>query len=130
MAQQNVRYSDFGLDMTPLPDSGNLSIKTNANAVKQALSNLIQISFGEKPFHPEIGFGLRHYLFENITPVILSSMRRHLEEIITNYEPRVSIISIDFTDNIDSNELGITIWFLIVNLENPVKLDFLIQRVR
>jgi phage baseplate assembly protein W len=130
MAQPSVRYSDFGLDFTPSPDTGNISIKNNASAIKQSLSNLMMIAFGEKPFHPEIGFGLRNYLFENITPIVISSMRRHIEEIITSYEPRVNIISIDFSDNIDSNELGISIYFTAINLENPIRLEFIVQRVR
>lgn len=130
MVKNNVRYSDFGLDFIPSPDTGNLSVKTDASAIKQSLANLMMISFGEKPFHPEIGFGLRNYLFENITPIVISAMRRHIEEIITSYEPRVNIISIDFTDDVDSNELGITIYFTALNLENPIKLEFIVQRVR
>lgn len=123
-------YSDFGMDFTPSPDTGNLSVKTNANAIKQSLSNLMLLAFGDKPFHPEIGFGLRNYLFQNLTPIVISSMRRHIEEIITSYEPRVKINSINFTDDIDSNNLGITIFFQALNIENPIKLDFLVQRIR
>ena len=131
MAQpDSIRYADFGVDFFPAPETGNLSLKTNANAVKQSLTNLMQLAFGEKPFHPEIGFGLRNYLFENLTPILISSMRRHIEEIITNYEPRVKIISIEFQDNADSNDLGISLYFTVLNLENPQKLDFLIARVR
>lgn len=123
-------YSDFGIGFIPSPDTGNLSVKTNANAIKQSLSNLMLLAFGDKPFHPEIGFGLRNYLFQNLTPIVISSLRRHIEEIITSYEPRVKINSINFTDDIDSNNLGITIFFQALNIENPIKLDFLVQRIR
>lgn len=126
--QPDIQYSDFGLDFTPSPDTGNISVKTNANAIKQSLSNLMLLAFGEKPFHPEIGFGLRNYLFENMTPIVISTMRRHIEEIITSYEPRVKILGIDFRDT--DNNINITIMFKAINIENPIKLDFLVQRIR
>ena len=33
------------------------------------MRNLIFTNFGEKPFHPEIGSGVRDMLFENMTPI-------------------------------------------------------------
>ena len=128
--KQSTRYSDFSLDLIPNPNTGDISKKLDANAVKQAVKNLIMLSFGEKPFHPEIGFGIKQFLFENMTPLTVTALKRHLTEILIEYEPRIKILSIDISDELDQNSIGINLVFSIVNIENPVSLTFYVERVR
>ena len=43
----------------------------------------------EKPFHPEIGSGVRDMLFENMTPFVAIMLTKRVEDVIENFEPRV-----------------------------------------
>ena len=50
------------------------------DAVKRSVKNLIQTNFYERPFHPELGCGVRELLFENF----ISYWSKNNESIIKN----------------------------------------------
>ena len=46
---------------------------TDITAVKRSIRNLVLTNHYEKPFHPEIGCGVRELLFELMTPINCTS---------------------------------------------------------
>ena len=56
-------YTDIDL-LFKAKGNGDLYKKNDAAAVKQAVKNLIQTNFHEKPFTPYFGANLRNMLFE------------------------------------------------------------------
>jgi len=72
-------------------------------------------NFYEKPFHPEIGSGIRDMLFENMTPITAVVLARKVEDVIENFEPRARLISVRSLPNVDRNEYEVTIEFFVVN---------------
>ena len=72
-------------------------------------------NFYEKPFHPEIGSGIRDMLFENMTPITAVVLARKIEDVIENFEPRARLISVRSLPNLDRNEYEVTIEFFVVN---------------
>ena len=48
----------------------------------------------ERPFHPELGSGVRDMLFENMTPFVAIMLTKRVEDIIENFEPRVRLMSV------------------------------------
>jgi phage baseplate assembly protein W len=83
--------------------------------VKRSIRNLVLINFYEKPFHPEIGSGIRDMLFENMTPITAVVLARKVEDVIENFEPRARLISVRSLPNLDRNEYEVTIEFFVVN---------------
>ena len=59
-------YKDLNLNFTKHPIRKDITPLTGAAAVKRSVRNLVQYGHFEKPFHPEIGSGIRDLLFENI----------------------------------------------------------------
>jgi phage baseplate assembly protein W len=69
----------------------------------------------EKPFHPEIGSGIRDMLFENMSNMTAFILAKKIEDVIENFEPRVKLISVRADPNLDRNEYEVTIEFFVVN---------------
>ena len=64
---RNVRqYKDLDLFFSRKRGSNDIAKITDIEAVKRSVRNLVLTNFYEKPFHPEIGSGVRDMLFENM----------------------------------------------------------------
>jgi hypothetical protein len=61
-------YKDLNLFFTPNPVTKDVSKVTDVQAIKRSVRNLVLLNPGEKPFHPEIGTGIRASLFEGFGP--------------------------------------------------------------
>ena len=123
-------YVDLDLDFTRHPVTNDVVKITDVDAVKRSVRNLINTQFYERPFHPELGCGVRDLLFENFTPMIGIFIRRKIEEVLNNYEPRASISSILVNEQEDRNGIDVVINFYVLNLPNPVSVTTTLQRIR
>ena len=127
-------YKDLNLFFTPNPVTKDISKVTDVQAIKRSVRNLVLLNPGEKPFHPEIGTGIRGALFENFDPIQLSALRSRIEEVILKYEPRVILRSVDFgaeEQNLDNNTLSCRISFFISNAPDRLEeVDIFLQRIR
>ncbi len=123
-------YVDLDLDFTRHPVTNDVVKITDVEAVKRSVKNLINTQFYERPFHPELGCGVRDMLFENYTPMTGIFMRRKIEEVLSNYEPRASLTSIQVNEQMDRNAIDIVVNFYVLNLPNPVSVTTTLQRIR
>lgn len=130
MARNTRIFSDIDLNFTPHPVFGDLTLRYDENAIKQAIKNLLQIRHFEKPFHSEIGSPLRELLFEPITPLTELMARRTIIDLIANFEPRVELIDVEVIASDENNSLYINVTFKIVNTDRPLTLDFVLERTR
>ena len=102
---RNVRqYRDLDLFFGRKPVSGDVNILTDVENIKRAVRNLILTNVFERPFHPELGSGVRDMLFENMTPFVAIMLTKRVEDIIENFEPRDSQVS----------SINIKLFFLII----------------
>ena len=124
-------YSDIDLFFGPKTGSKDISKLVNVAAVKRSVRNLILTNIGEKPFHPEIGSGVRAILFEPMTPITAYVLAIKVEDVIENFEPRAKLIGVRANPNLDNNSYSITIEFYVVNaLTELVTMEVLLERVR
>jgi phage baseplate assembly protein W len=84
-------------------------------AIKRSVRNLVLTNFYEKPFHPEIGSGVRELLFEIASPLTSLAISQAVTDVINNYEPRASLNFVDVNAQLDNNAYDISINFSIVN---------------
>ena len=61
-------YSDLDLFFTR-KDTKDVNILKDIQSVKRSVRNLVLMNHYEKPFHPEIGSGIREMLFENMNRI-------------------------------------------------------------
>jgi len=123
-------YKDLDLDFTRHPVTNDVVKIEDVNAVKRSVRNLVNTQFYERPFHPELGCGVRDLLFENFTPMTGIFIRRKIEEVLTNYEPRANITSIGVNESADRNGISIEVNFYVLNLPNPVSVTTTLKRIR
>ena len=104
---------------------------TDIAAVKRSIRNLVLTNHYEKPFHPEIGCGVRELLFELMTPLTAHLLTRKVEDVITQYEPRAQLVGVRATPDLDRNAYELTIEFYVLNAPTElVDLTVLLERLR
>jgi len=123
-------YKDLDLDFTRHPVTNDVIKIEDVNAVKRSVRNLVNTQFYERPFHPELGCGVRDLLFENFSPMTGIFIRRKIEEVLSNYEPRANVSSIGVNENQDRNGISVEVNFYVLNLPNPVTVTTTLQRIR
>ena len=129
MAIISKSFADLWITFQRNPFSSDLQVVKNENAIKQSLLTLVKTNIYERPFNPLLGSRLQQLLFENFDSGTSSSIDDELRILISNYEPRVSVISIDSSDDSDNNALNITINFTIIGQPlNPQSLNILLER--
>lgn len=130
MANNSRTYTDLNLAFTRHPSTGDVTKKTNVEAIKASLKNLIQTKNYERPFHPEIGCQIHGLLFENFTPVVKQIMKRTIEQMIDKFEPRVTLTDVNIEESTDENGIKLDIYFKINNTQEPATLSTTLLRIR
>ena len=129
MATQ-ILYKDIPTNMAVHPVKGDLTLLTNADAIKRSIINLLFTEPYERFFNPNLGAGLKAYLFENISKDTEYVIREKIIETINNYEPRAQLLEVSVKAMPDDNMYTATIMFAIANSITPITLDLILRRVR
>ena len=124
------QFRDIDLDFNRNTVTNDVNVVEDVIAVKRSVKNLIQTNFYERPFHPELGCGVRGSLFENFTPLTMIYMKRKIEETLISYEPRISLTAVNVDDDQDRNRLVVDIHFRIIGVEGPQVVSTFLQRIR
>ena len=129
---RNARqYTDLDLFFGRKSVSKDINKVTDIQAVKRSIRNLVLTNHYEKPFHPEIGSGVRDMLFELMTPLTAHILTKKIEDVIENFEPRARLISVSASPNLDRNEYECTVTFYVVNTPTElVDLTVFLERLR
>ena len=130
IAQTAKRYKDLDLSFTRHPVKNDVNKHIDEMAVINALKNLLSLNYYEKPFHPEIGSGVRGLLFENMDIVTSRVLEREIKQTIQNFEPRVNVQKVEVSPDFDNNRYSIGMTFYIINRTEPITIDFFLQRDR
>ena len=128
--RSNRVYKDLDLNFTRNPVTNDILRIEDVDAVKRSVRNLVQTNFYERPFHPELGCGIRGLLFENYSPVIGIFLKRKIAEVINRYEPRVSLVNVTLDDDPDRNRLKVSLYFYVQNIPDQVVVETFLQRLR
>ena len=124
------RFRDIDLDFTRNAVTNDVNVVEDVIAIKRAVKNLVQTNFYDRPFHPELGCGVRELLFENFTPMTRIFLQRKIEEVLENYEPRISLQNVAVDDDQDGNRLVVDIYFYVIGVPGPQVVSTFLQRVR
>jgi phage baseplate assembly protein W len=124
------QFTDINLFFTPHPATADVTKKVDEEAVKASIRNLLSTKNYERPFHPEIGCQMYSLLFENFTPITKQVIKRTIFDVISKFEPRVSVQEVKINDASDNNSISVDITFKIINSEAPITLRTAISRLR
>jgi phage baseplate assembly protein W len=123
-------FKDLDLAFSAHPNTKDLAKKTNVEAIKQSLKNLLLTQYFERPFHSEIGSPVRVLLFELVTPLVQQSMQRAIVDVIQNFEPRVTVEDVYVFVQDDTNSVIISVTFVVVGFDTLEELELTLERTR
>jgi phage baseplate assembly protein W len=123
-------YSDFLTNFNAHPNTGALLKRSDEEAVKRSIRNLLLTDVGERFFQPNFGSNVRRYLFENASDVTKNSLRESIVNAINNYEPRANIIDVIVTLSNDEHSYMVDIYFNVINNPTVVVFNVQLDRVR
>jgi hypothetical protein len=125
-----VKYKDIDLDFGRNTTTNDINTLTDVEAVKRSVRNLINTSHFDRPFHPEIGSSIRGMLFEPITPLTALNLQRKAEEVLNNFEPRINLVQITASPDIDRNSYGLNIYFYVIGSTELINVETFMERLR
>ena len=128
VATKNV-YSDMDITMRAHPVTGDVTLKTDTDAIRRAVRNIVLTNKYERPFKPNFGGSIRDMLFELDTDRKINRMQNSLKTLIEKFEPRVKNVTIRFDDVVD-NSMDVTIFYNISDGVKNQDLTFTVTRAR
>lgn len=128
--KETTVFSDIDNLFVANPITKQLSRKTNRDAVRQSVKNLILTNYYERPFKSDIGCSIYSMLFELWSPALKQQMENSVREVINNYEPRANLLDVYVVDNSERNAIEVSVVFSVRNDPTPVVLNVLLERVR
>ena len=120
-------YTDFDINMKNHPQTNDVVLKYDLQAVTRSIRNLILTNHYERPFKPSLGANLRGLLFE-LDMAGSKVVERNIVDQINEFEPRADVRNV-FVHAI-GNDLNVTLHYSIGNDPRPHELDLILERVR
>ena len=123
-------YKDVDFTFKQNPNTNDIGIKKNNNAVIQSVLNILQTNHGERPFNYYFGANLRQYLFENMTNITAANMSTSINTALANHEPRIEVLNTNIQARADENEVFITVTGKVKSSNEVVDIATTIERLR
>ena len=117
-------------DIVSLLDVLYVTGKEGKAAVKQAVKNLLMTGLGQRPFNPNLGADLGSILFENATLATEQELELLITTAIENFEPRAQIVDIKINNELDRNQMFVSITFNVRSTREQVTLETSLSRLR
>lgn len=124
-------YSDLNLQFTPHPITGDVTRKTDSDAIRRSVRNIVMTNYYERPFKPGFGGNLIGLLFNLDTDRGLEKVSEKLTKTIETFEPRVKNVTIRVNnEGMNTNSLELSIFYNIINGSRNQELSLTVSRAR
>ena len=113
---------DFPFARIPNQDGYFATTKTTIESVKNNIRLLLQTQKGERMFQPNLGMGIRRFLFEQITEETQVQIENDIVDTFATWLPFVELreIDVDLAEQ-DQNKINIKIVFNIKRAPNTIE---------
>lgn len=123
-------YADLDIFFRKHPITGDIVRKTDTDAIKRSVRNIVMTNKYERPFKPNFGGSVTEMLFELDSSRKVRRFKTELIKLIERVEPRVVNVAVELGEVTDSNELQVTVFYNIVNGLSNQSSEFTVTRVR
>lgn len=90
---------------------GGISLVSGEHDVEEAIRLILSTTPGERRVRPEFGCDLHKYVFESLTASTFGHLERAIRRALDRWEPRIEVVAIDFTADIDGATLFVEITY-------------------
>lgn len=129
MATEPV-FSDLDLRFERNPITNDIGRRTDNEAIKMAMKNILLTKFFERPFNSALGSGVQNMLFEPLNPLSASMLKKMVEQALTNFEPRIDLQSVTVQMQEEENAMMVTIYYTILGLQSLQTFNIILERTR
>lgn len=130
VAKTTRTYKDLDLSFTKHPVKKDVTKHVDEMAVINSVKNLILTNHYERPFRPEVGSNVKRLLFEPMDAISSSLLEREIRQVLENFEPRVTVMEVKISPNYDDNAYRVGMTFMILNMSDPITIQFFLERDR
>lgn len=130
MARNTRTFTDLDFNFMVHPRTGDVSTRSDEEAVKQSIRNLILTKNYERPFRSNIGCQVNRLLFEPMSPLLSTMIERSIADAINNFEPRAVLMDVSVAFSPENNDAYITITFKLINTQTPIAINLILERTR
>jgi len=133
VALENISryFKDVSLSFKSHPITNDILTLTNVTSINRSLRNLVLTLNGERPFNSLLGTQLSASLFEILDTRITSSIESEIRNVISNFEPRIEINTINVTPDFDQDLYDVLVDYNVIGATIPSQqLNFVLQTVR
>lgn len=130
LSKTPIYYSDFTNNLDLNPETGFISMLTNAQAVANSIRNLVMTNKYERRYQPKVGSKVQSLLFDLNDPTTHGLLVQTLNETIAIYESRAFNVEVTVDEVIDSYQVLIGVKFSMVNIVQPFSFQLILKRVR
>lgn len=123
-------YSDIPMNLSIHPNTKDLTVVKDIDAVKISVKNLVMTNFMERPFQPTLGTGVTGLLFENNDAFTKESIKDEIYRVLKEHESRANGVQVEVLDNSDRNEYIINIKFNVIFSQQRQETEFYLERTR
>jgi phage baseplate assembly protein W len=124
-------FKDISLSFLRHPVTNDIAVLKNEDAIKRSVVNLVRTRVGERFFNPLLGSSIEDYLFDLSNSDVSDPLQEEISNIISNFEPRVNLRSVNVELIVDSNEINVKIVYDIIGLSSPTQtINFILQPTR
>lgn len=100
-----ITYSDLDVDLTRNSFTGDASMKTDLNAIRQSIQNILLTRKGERPFQPNLGSEIDNFMFDEPSSFLTTiSLKSRIESVINKFDPRVTFEDFTFLENLSTGD--------------------------
>ena len=123
-------YTDLDLNFFANPVTKDIAKKVGPDAVARSIRNLVLMNFYDRPFRPSIGSNAQKLLFENMDSSTSRLLEGTIQQVITNFEPRATVIGVKVVAEFDENRYSAKIAFRVNNRPEPFQVTLFLERIR
>ncbi len=124
-------FKDLNVTFKSHPITGDLLSVKDETSIKQSIVNLLLTNRGERLFNPDLGCGIVGLLFEPLDYGVASLLNSEITNVLSEYEPRINILSLNVLPNFDQNGFDVGLEFEIIGREDvPINVEFFLERTR
>jgi len=124
-------FKDISMSFQSNPLNRDLIGLKNENAISRSIRNIVFTLPGEKFFDENFGSNVTRSIFENIDDISASIIKDEITTSIENYEPRVTLVSVDANPDVDNNSFDVIIVYRVIGADVlPQQLEFVLQPTR
>lgn len=123
-------YRDIDLTFTAHPLTGDVVMKTDAQAVVQSIKTLVLANEEEILGAPEIGGEVYGMLFGQAGPLTEVTVKNRIEDMIRAHEKRCDLKTVIVNRVQDGRGFMVTLVFYLLNNPEPVEVVLPLRRLR